>query len=152
MGPTNTKAWTPPSLSADVMLTAASCFPTRWSRYVFFLLCSPLLLPLLCLSIPLLCAVEIFSRLRSRIVKSVPPSAVVAEVLAADEDDLWLRRCEEGYGCGESRVEENEPKEEEGNGLLHRYLDDQLILARSIYDCGQDDGVGQDPIRVPLLS
>ncbi|ESQ38650.1 hypothetical protein EUTSA_v10029064mg [Eutrema salsugineum] len=130
------------------MLTAASFLPTRWSRILFFLLCSPILLPLLCLSIPLLCAVEIFSRLRCRILKSTP-----SEVIAADEDDLGLRRCEEGCGgCGEFVVEEYEDGIE-GSGLLQRYLEDQLSLARSIYDCGEDDGDRDpDPIRVPLLS
>lgn len=123
------------------MLTAASFLPTRLSRFLFFLLCSPILLPLLCLSIPLLCAVEVFGRLRCRIVKSTP-SSVVTEVLAAGEDDL--RRCEEG--CGELVVEEDEI----GGSLLERYLEDQ---ARSIYDCGdeEDDDGDRDPIRVPLL-
>ncbi|CAG7881516.1 unnamed protein product [Brassica rapa] len=122
------------------MLTAASFLPTRLSRFVFFLLCSPILLPLLCLSIPLLCAVEVFSRLRSRIVKS-PPSSVVTEVLAAGEDDL--RRCEEGFG--ELVVEEVEIE----GSLLERYLEDQ---ARSIYDCGDEYDGDSDPFRVPLLS
>ncbi|KAJ0233215.1 hypothetical protein HA466_0284340 [Hirschfeldia incana] len=127
------------------MLTAASFLPTRLSRFVFFLLCSPILLPLLCLSIPLLCAVEVFSRLRCRIVKSAH-SSVVTEVLAAGEEDD-LRRCEEG--CGELVVEEDEI----GGSLLERYLEDQ---ARSIYGCGddeeeEDDGGDRDPIRVPLL-
>ncbi|KAL1196068.1 hypothetical protein V5N11_030128 [Cardamine amara subsp. amara] len=125
------------------MLTIASCFPTRWSRYVFFLLCSPLLLPLLCFSIPLLCAVEIFSR----ILKSTP-SFPVEEVLAAvdDEDDLLLRRCEEGFGVMDDEIEESV--------LLQRYLDDQLILAISICkDKSEDDGDhDRDLIRVPLLS
>uniref|UniRef100_A0A1J3DVB0 Uncharacterized protein n=1 Tax=Noccaea caerulescens TaxID=107243 RepID=A0A1J3DVB0_NOCCA len=131
------------------MLTVASFLPTRWSRFLFFLLCSPILLPLLCLSIPLLCAVEIFSRLRSRILKYLPSSAVT-EVLAVDDDDLRLRLCEEGCGgCGEFVVEVDEI---EGSSLLQRYLEDQLILARSIYDCGEVDGDHDlDPIRVPLL-
>lgn len=129
------------------MLNAVSCFPSWWSRFLFFLLCFPLLLPLLFLSIPLLCALEIFSRLRSRFLKSLPPSA------AADEDGLRLRRCEEGYGDGGVR---DKPKED-GTGLLHRYLDDQLILATSIFDCGKDDenegqDLSHDQIRVPLLS
>ncbi|CAA7057821.1 unnamed protein product [Microthlaspi erraticum] len=128
------------------MLTVASFLPTRWSRFLFFLLCSPILLPLLCLSIPLLCAVEIFSRLRCRILKHLPSSAVT-EVLSVDEDDLGLRRCEEG--CGEFVIEVDEIG---GSSLLHRYLEDQLVLARSIYDCGEVDGDhDHDPIRVPLL-
>lgn len=141
VGPPKTRnRWTPPFLSADVMLTAGSFLPTRLSRFVFFLLCSPILLPLLCLSFPLLCAVEVFSGLRSRIVKSAP-SSVVTEVLAAEEDDL--RRCEEG--CGELELEEDEIE----GSLLDRYLEDQ---ARSIYDCGDEYDGDSDPIRVPLLS
>ncbi|KAG7557179.1 hypothetical protein ISN44_As11g031700 [Arabidopsis suecica] len=124
------------------MLTCASCFSTRWSRIVFLILCSPLLLPLLCLSIPLLCAVEIFSRLLSCIVKA-PPSSAVSEVPAVDEEDLRLRRCEEGFG-----VEEEDEKEE--SGLLDRYLDDQLSLAKSI--CEDDGDRDSVSIRVPLLS
>lgn len=124
------------------MLTAASFLPTRLSRLVFFLLCSPILLPLLCLSIPLLCAVEVFSRLRTRIVKSAPSSNFTEVLAAAEEDDL--RRCEEGCGVEEDEIE---------GSLLERYLEDQ---ARSIYDCGdeeeEDDGDDRDPIRVPLLS
>ncbi|VVA94305.1 unnamed protein product [Arabis nemorensis] len=87
---------------------------TRRSRFVFFLLCSPLLIPLLCASIPILCAAEIFSRLRSRhpwFAKS-----------AAEEDDLRLRRCEEGCGCGGFGPDQ---EEEEETGLLQRYLEDQ---------------------------
>lgn len=119
-----------------VMLTDAFWLRTRRSRFVFFLICSPLLIPLLCASIPLLCAAEIFSRLRSRhpwFAKS------------ADEDDLRLRRCEEGCNCGGFGPEEA--------GLLQRYLEDQLILVRSVYDCGEGEQ-DQDPDRyiVPLLS
>ncbi|XP_010478934.1 PREDICTED: uncharacterized protein LOC104757845 [Camelina sativa] len=127
------------------MLTDVFWLRTRRSRFVFFLLCSPLLIPILCASIPVLCAVEIFSRLRSRhpwFAKS-----------AADEDDLRLRRCEEGCGCG-GGIETEEA------GLLQRYLEDQLILVRSVYDCGEEDqDQDQDRdldsdqiIRVPLLS
>ncbi|KAG7615372.1 hypothetical protein AtNW77_Chr4g0282211 [Arabidopsis thaliana] len=131
-----------PSSSAvttdDVMLTCASCFSTRWSRIIFLILCSPLL----CLSIPLLCAVEIFSRLLSRIVKP-PPSSAVSKVLVDDEDNLRLRQCEEGFGM-------KEEDENEESGLLHRYLDNQLSLARTIFD---DDGDrDNDSIRVPFLS
>ncbi|KAG7593960.1 hypothetical protein ISN45_Aa01g027440 [Arabidopsis thaliana x Arabidopsis arenosa] len=127
------------------MLTDVFWLRTRRSRFIFFLLCSPLLIPILFASIPILCAVEIFSRLRSRhpwFAKS-----------AADEDDLRLRRCEEGCGCGGF-----EPEEEAG--LLQRYLEDQLVLVRSVYDCGEEDqdrdrdrDLDSDQIvRVPLLS
>ncbi|XP_010456803.1 PREDICTED: uncharacterized protein LOC104738305, partial [Camelina sativa] len=142
----SSKSCTPPPPSAestaDVMLTAASWFHTPWRRILLFLLCSPLLLLLLCLSIPLLCAVEIFSLIVSRFVKPPPSSSAVEEVIAVDEDALL--RCEEGFGV-EVEVENGE------SGLLHRYLDDQLSLARSI--CEDDDGDHErDLIRVPLLS
>ncbi|KFK27806.1 hypothetical protein AALP_AA8G431500 [Arabis alpina] len=125
------------------MLTDTFWLRTRRSRFVFFLICSPLLLPLLCASIPILCAAEIFSRLRTR-----------HPWFAADEDDLRLRRCEEGCGCGGFGPDQ---EEEEETGLLQRYLEDQLILVRSVYDCGEDDDeqdrdCDPDPNRVPLLS
>lgn len=44
-------------------------------------------------------------------------------------------------------------------GLLQRYLEDQLMLAGSVYDCGEDDEVEADDSvgggvdsRTPLLS
>ncbi|CAG7863783.1 hypothetical protein BRARA_I02382 [Brassica rapa] len=119
------------------MLTDVFWLRTRRSRIVFFLICSPLLIPLLCASIPLLCAAEIFSRLRNRhpwFAKS------------ADEDDLRLRRCEEGCNCGGSGPEEA--------GLLQRYLEDQLILVRSVYGCGEEEDQNRDPDqnRILLLS
>ena len=62
---------------------------------------------------------------------------------------MRLRRCEEGCGCGGF----DEPEEA---GLLQRYLEDQLVLVRSVYDCGEEDqDQDQDSdqiIRVPLLS
>lgn len=62
---------------------------------------------------------------------------------------MRLRRCEEGCSCGGFEAEEA--------GLLQRYLEDQLILVRSVYDCGEDDedrdrDLDSDQIRVPLLS
>lgn len=122
------------------MLTDVFWLRTRRSRFVFFLLCSPLLIPILCASIPILCAAEIFSRLRSR-----HPWFTKSD----EEDDLRLRRYEEGCGCGGFEPEEA--------GLLQRYLEDQLFLVRSIYDCGEDDqdrdrDIDSDQIRVPLLS
>ncbi|EOA36331.1 hypothetical protein CARUB_v10010640mg [Capsella rubella] len=128
------------------MLTDVFWLRTRRSRFVFFLLCSPLLIPILCASIPILCAVEIFSRLRSR-------HPWFAKTATVDEDDLRLRRCEEGCGCGGGGG-----FEEEEAGLLQRYLEDQLVLVRSVYECGEEDqDLDQDQdsdqiIRVPLLS
>ncbi|XP_010530163.1 PREDICTED: uncharacterized protein LOC104806792 [Tarenaya hassleriana] len=139
-----------------VMLTAASWLRTRRSRFVFFLLCSPLLLPILCASIPLICAAEIFFRLRRR--RSRIGKSISVAVASADEDDMRLRRCEEGCGCDGFGGGEEEGEEETGL-LLQRYLEDQLLLVRSVYDCGEDaadadDGRDRDPDRnrVPLLS
>ncbi|KAF8116422.1 hypothetical protein N665_0018s0032 [Sinapis alba] len=118
------------------MLTDVFWLRARRSCVVFFLICSPLLIPFLCASIPLLCAAEIFSRLRSRhpwFAKS------------ADEDDLRLRRCEEGCNCGGFGPEEA--------GLLQRYLEDQLILVRSVYGCREEDqNRYPDGKRISLLS
>lgn len=49
-----------------------------------------------------------------------------------------MRRCEEGCCCGEG--------EEREVGLLQRYLEDQLALVGSVYECGSDsdDRVHQD--------
>ncbi|ESQ38896.1 hypothetical protein EUTSA_v10001838mg [Eutrema salsugineum] len=120
------------------MLTDAFRLRTRRSRFVFFLMFSPLLVPLLFASIPVLCAAEIFSRLRSR----HPWFAKSADY----EDDLRLQRCEEGCNCGGRFGPEV-------GGLLQRYLEDQLILVRSVYDCGEEDDQDRDPSRisVPLL-
>lgn len=113
------------------MLTDVFWLHTRRSRIFFFLICSPLLIPLLCASVPLLCAAEIFSRLRSRhpwFTKS------------ADEDDLRYQRCEEGCNCSGFGPEEA--------GLLQRYLEDQLILVRSVYGCGEEEE--QNLIRIVI--
>ncbi|KAB1204743.1 hypothetical protein CJ030_MR8G027410 [Morella rubra] len=115
-----------PSNTAPIMLPAAADVVTwlRSSRirYCLLLLCSPLLLPFLCAAFPLLCAAELWLRYRRRRRKD-------AHGCRGDES---LRRCEEGCGCG---VEE----EEEEVGLLQRYLEDQMLLVGSVYDCGDDE-------------
>ncbi|WCJ44220.1 hypothetical protein M5689_024900 [Euphorbia peplus] len=100
------------------MLTASSWLHTRRRRCLFLLLCSPLLLPFLCASFPLLCAIELCIRICRRNRRSKD----------GDDEDRF-RRCEEGFcNCDPEEV-----------GLLHRYLEDQLILVKSMYECGDDD-------------
>ncbi|KAF3445419.1 hypothetical protein FNV43_RR10595 [Rhamnella rubrinervis] len=127
---------------------AAASSSSSWlrasrSRYLFLFLCSPILLPFLCATFPFLCAAELCLRIcRRRRTK-----------IARDprEDDDRLRRCEEGC-CGAAA-------EREEMGLLQRYLEDQLMLVGSVYDCGDDDEVesndsvvGGVDSRTPLLS
>ncbi|KAF4366286.1 hypothetical protein G4B88_030464 [Cannabis sativa] len=113
----------------------SSWLHSRRIRYLFLLLCSPILLPFLCASFPFLCAAELCLRICSR----RRNRRKIADEL---EEDDRLRRCEEGccggYGPGEG----------EGVGLLQRYLEDQLVLVGSMYDCGDDgeieDGLDSD--------
>ncbi|XP_059459949.1 uncharacterized protein LOC132189295 [Corylus avellana] len=110
----------PTDINAPIMIAAAaSWLGSRRIRYCLLVLCSPLLLPFLCAAFPLLCAAELcLRRIRLRRRKEEP-----------------LIRCEEGSGRG---VEE----EEEGVGLLQRYLEDQMLLVGSVYDCGDDSDDG----------
>ncbi|XP_050375898.1 uncharacterized protein LOC126793420 [Argentina anserina] len=107
------------------MLAAVSSSSTwlraRRSRCVFLLLCSPILIPFLFATFPLFCAAELCFRLCSRRRGKLPHEEA--------EDDR-VRRCEEGR-CA---AEEEERREE--MGLLQRYLEDQLLLVGSVYDCG----------------
>ncbi|CAK7344817.1 unnamed protein product [Dovyalis caffra] len=126
-----------------LMLATGTWLRTRRSRCVFLLLFSPILLPFLCASLPLLCAAELCIRLCH------------GGRRKKDEDGGdRLRRCEEGFcdcGC----------VEEEGKeiGLLQRYLEDQLRLVGSMYECGDefdDDQDGQNDhhdynVDTPLL-
>ncbi|XP_044511785.1 uncharacterized protein LOC123229857 [Mangifera indica] len=119
-----------PASACSSMLAAAigSWFRSRRSRCLFLLLCSPLLLPLLCACLPFLCAAEVFIRFWRR---------------RKHQDEERLKRCEEGH-CGCEFEDEREV------GLLHRYLEDQLMLIGSVYDCD----IGDDHVdyTVPLLS
>lgn len=62
-------------------------------------------------------------------------------------EDESLRRCEEGC-CGCEQQDDGREV-----GLLQRYLEDQLMLVGSVYDCADDDyhHQDQDDCRVPLL-
>ncbi|CAJ1958903.1 unnamed protein product [Sphenostylis stenocarpa] len=121
--------------SPSCMLTNAAAAASSWLRrrrirYFFLLICSPLILLLLCAALPFLCAAELClrSRLWRKLLRRDSASA------AADR----LRRCEEG--CCE--------EEQEEKGLLHRYLEDQLFLVGSMYECGDDDEEEEDSRRV----
>ncbi|KAK9929745.1 hypothetical protein M0R45_026831 [Rubus argutus] len=115
------------------MLAAASTWlRARRSRCVFLLLCSPIIIPFLCATFPLLCAAELCLRLFRRRAK-----------LAQDEaEDERVRRCEEGCSGGGGCAEEEDESTEE-MGLLQRYLEDQLLLVGSVYDCGDDQDLYQ---------
>ncbi|XP_008219011.1 PREDICTED: uncharacterized protein LOC103319277 [Prunus mume] len=115
-----------PILATPLIMLAAASSSSTWlrarrSRYLFLLICSPILIPFLCATFPFLCAAELCLRLcRRRRIKTAH---------GADEEvEERLRRCEEGRGG-----------EREEMGLLQRYLEDQLLLVGSVYDCGDDD-------------
>ncbi|KAI4333102.1 hypothetical protein L6164_017950 [Bauhinia variegata] len=136
-------AITPPFM-VTVVAATSSWLRNRRIRYLFLILCSPILLLLLCAALPFICVAELC--LRRRIWRKL--------VWGLGDDDRW-QRCEEGNcRCGES----------EGVGLLQRYLEDQLLLVGSVYECGdeEDDEVYQfkgvedvenpGACRTPLLS
>ncbi|KAB2031419.1 hypothetical protein ERO13_D05G288000v2 [Gossypium hirsutum] len=127
---------------ARLMLTMVSWLRTRRRRCFFLLLCSPILIPFLCATFPLICLAEICFRICWR------SSGGKAAAAAQEDEENRLRQCEEAP-CGEG--------EGRGGGLLQRYLEDQLALVGSVYDCGDDfdDHDNQDldlDGRTPLLS
>lgn len=129
-------------VAAAAASSSSSWLRARRIRYLFLFLCSPILLPFLCATFPLLCAAELCLRICRRRRRKIARDS--------REDDERLRRCEEGC-CGVVEREEV--------GLLQRYLEDQLTLVGSVYDCGDDDEVEADDSvgcgvdsRTPLLS
>lgn len=90
----------------------------RAPRYILLLICSPILIPLVCLTFPLICFAELCIRicLRRRGRELADAHHVRIRQRGVDED------VEDG---GEV-------------GLLQRYLEDQLSLVRSVYECGDD--------------
>ncbi|KAL4281540.1 hypothetical protein GQ457_03G028300 [Hibiscus cannabinus] len=126
---------------ARLMLTAVSWLRTRRRRCLLLLLCSPLLIPFLCATLPLLCLAEVCFRICRR-------SSDGKAAAAPDDVENRIPRCEEGC-CGDGEGREA--------GLLQRYLEDQLALVESVYDCGDDldDRDHQDldlDRKSPLLS
>ncbi|XP_030530654.1 uncharacterized protein LOC115741051 [Rhodamnia argentea] len=142
----------PVSPTARIMLAVATWLRARHRsrRCLLLVLCSPLLVPLLCAAFPLLCAAELFLRLCCRKRRSGDEGG--GEEEEEEEAAARLRRCEEGRcgGGGESEV----------GVLLQRYLEDQLRLVGTVYECGDDgDGDGDDgdvgfleSCRSPLLA
>ncbi|XVF63338.1 hypothetical protein PTKIN_Ptkin09bG0079800 [Pterospermum kingtungense] len=126
---------------ARLMLTIGSWLRTRRCHCFFLLLCSPLLLPFLCATFPLLCIAEICVRICRRRRSGKAATAAQEE----GEEENRLRRCEEGCCCGDG--------EDSEVGLLQRYLEDQLALVGSVYECGDEDDHDHDlDCKVPLLS
>ncbi|PON33029.1 hypothetical protein PanWU01x14_356060 [Parasponia andersonii] len=122
--------------AAAAASSSSSWLRSRRIRYLFLFLCSPILLPFLCATFPLLCAAELCLRLCRR--RRRRDQRKIAD---DSEDDDRLRRCEEGccYGGRAGLAGEGEEV-----GLLQRYLEDQLVLVGSMYDCGEDvDGDGE---------
>ncbi|WRX30096.1 hypothetical protein QQP08_022583 [Theobroma cacao] len=136
---------------AHLMLTIRSWLRTRRSRCFLLLLCSPLLLPFLCATFPLLCIAEVCCRICRR--RRSGKAAQEEEEEEEEEEERRLRRCEEGCCCG---------GEEREVGLLRRYLEDQLALVGSVYECGDyfddhdyldgDRDPGDLNCKAPLLS
>ncbi|XP_022720169.1 uncharacterized protein LOC111277993 [Durio zibethinus] len=109
---------------ARLMLTIGSWLRMRRSRCFLLLLCSPLFLPFLCATFPFLCIAEAYVRICRR------RRSGKAAATSQEEEENQLRRCEEG--CYGGKEEETEVR------LLQRYLEDQLALVGSAYECGDD--------------
>ncbi|XP_021748323.1 uncharacterized protein LOC110714159 [Chenopodium quinoa] len=123
------------SSSSSILSPFSWLFLNCRRRFIFLTICSPLLLPLLCLLFPVICLCQLYfclcrrhRRLRRRY-------------------DAGLRRCEEGRGGEIVEVNEDDEERELGWMLLQRYLEDQLGLVGSVisvYDCGDDDDDDDD--------
>ncbi|KAI6691278.1 hypothetical protein NL676_028106 [Syzygium grande] len=146
----------PMSPTARIMLAVATWLRARHRsrRCLLLAICSPLLLPLLCATFPLLCAAELCLRLCCRKRTSGDGGEEDEDEEAAAATAERLRRCEEGRCCGGG----GGVGEREVGLLLQRYLEDQLMLVGSVYECG-DDGDDNDgdvgfleSCRSPLLA
>ncbi|XP_057490906.1 uncharacterized protein LOC130776655 [Actinidia eriantha] len=106
---------------ASAVMVLTSWLRRRRRRYLLLAFISPLPIPLLCATFPLLCAIEVCIRLCWRRIQN----------LAEDHGGDGLRRCEEGRDGSEG----------DDVRLLQRYLEDQLLLVvGSVYDFGDCDG------------
>ncbi|KAK1420008.1 hypothetical protein QVD17_29507 [Tagetes erecta] len=115
-----------PNPTTAMTLILKSWLNGHWLRYLILLMCSPLLIPIVFVISPFLCAAEVcfcFCRRRRRLKPSLPlPPPVVAS--HGDEGEV-------------------NPKV----SLLDRYLNDQLELALELLDeCGGDLGYRYDCI------
>lgn len=101
----------------------------RSRRFVFLLLCSPVIIPFLFFTFPILCLAELCLRLCFGGSWKTTAEGEEEEERALADDRL--RACEEGrcYVIDEGEREV---------GLLQRYLEDQLSLVGSVYECGDD--------------
>ncbi|GAB4861463.1 hypothetical protein Ancab_036665 [Ancistrocladus abbreviatus] len=115
-----------------MIIRTSSWLRTRRARILVLSLSSPILLPLLCLTFPLLCLTYLCLCLcRCRRSRSSSSSRKPSGH-GRDSGGWRLLQCEEGRGS-------EEDAEEVGLLLLQRYLEDQLNLVGSAYDCGEDD-------------
>ncbi|XP_052203428.1 uncharacterized protein LOC127808821 [Diospyros lotus] len=118
----------PTATVASTLMVLVAWLSRRRRRYLLLALCSPVLIPFLCATFPLLCAAEVCIRLcrlrrRRRLLKSAPPTD--------DHGGDGMHLCEEGR-CGGGEGGESV--------LLQRYLENQLVLALgSVHDCGDYD-------------
>ncbi|CAK9326083.1 unnamed protein product [Citrullus colocynthis] len=113
-----------------IMLAAASSWlhssrSRSRSRFLFLLVCSPLFIPIFCATFPFIFAIDLCIRLaRHR-----------RRIYLRDSPEIErLQECEEG-GCRPPLPEQIGGDSGEEIGLLQRYLDDQLLLVRSVYEC-----------------
>lgn len=115
--PTNSTI--PFSAAAATMLT--SWLNRRRRRYLLLIICSPFLIPLLCATCPIICAVELCYLMSRR-----------------------RRKAGDGGGGGAGRHRSSGGGDEVG--LLQRYLEDQLTLVEEP-PCGrrdEDDGLREE--------
>ncbi|KAJ0493445.1 hypothetical protein HanIR_Chr12g0586221 [Helianthus annuus] len=115
--------------TAAMTLILKSWLSGHWFRYLILVMCSPLLIPLVCVFSPFICVAEVcFCFCRRRRLKSdgLQPPPVVPTPVPRQQEDV---------------------KAKEKVSLLDRYLDDQLELALEILDeCSGDLGFRYDCI------
>ncbi|KAL6961972.1 hypothetical protein U1Q18_036930 [Sarracenia purpurea var. burkii] len=115
----------PKATIASAAMALTSWLRHRRRRFLLLAFFSPLILPFLCATFPLVCAAEVcirLCRLRRNRRQIIPKSTAPTD----DHGGDGLRRCEEGGG--------------DEVWLLQRYLEDQSVLVNgSVYDCG--DGI-----------
>ncbi|KAL9234609.1 hypothetical protein vseg_009463 [Gypsophila vaccaria] len=119
----------PPQIQPQWSIQSWLFIDTR-RRFLLFVICSPVLIPILCISFPLICLARLYTCLRQRRRRT------------KRRRDDGLRRCEEGRGKEEGGGYEDDCEREIGWLLMQRYLEDQLGLVGSVvtaYDCGRDE-------------
>ncbi|XP_058091215.1 uncharacterized protein LOC131237460 [Magnolia sinica] len=107
------------------------CRRRRLILLLLLLLCSPVLIPLLCLSSPLLCIVAVCLR-----------GGLKAHVARDQQEGAGGGGSGGGGGGGSGGIgccEEGSVGPFDGRLLLQRYLEDQLDLVKSIYGCDDSE-------------